>query len=61
MRIAVLWDVMLYRFGKALLLHRHGRKVIASESFSESISAFYQITLSDMVEDIYLQTSVFHL
>jgi hypothetical protein len=49
MRIAVLWDVMLYRFGRALCLHRRGRKVTASASFLENISAFYQITRSDMV------------
>jgi hypothetical protein len=60
-RISVLWDVMPYRFGKALRLHRHGRRVVASASFSENISAFYQITRSGMLEDIYLQTSVFHL
>jgi len=59
--IAVLLDVMPYKFGRALRLHRHGRRVIAGASFSENISAFYQITWSDMLEDIYLQTSAFHL
>ena len=39
--IAVLWDVVPYRFGRAVCLHSHGRRVIVSIRFAENISVFF--------------------